>query len=55
MQSLQTLLPTGWTMNALHKLLSFGHGPEAVIGELLLLFATAAALMMLAARRFRFQ
>ena len=29
MQSLALVLPTGWTMDALHKLVNFGYGAEA--------------------------
>jgi len=30
MQKLQLVLPTGWAMDALHKLISFGYGPGSV-------------------------
>jgi len=55
MQGLQQLLPTGWTMNALHKLITFGYGPAAVIGEVAALLALGLALAALSARWFRFQ
>ena len=55
MRSLARLLPTGWTMDALHQLVSFGHGPASVLGHVALLFGSALAVGWLAARRFRFQ
>ena len=35
MQSLQLWLPTGWIMDALHTLVSFGRGPSAALPHLL--------------------
>jgi len=55
MQGLQQLLPTGWTMNALHKLITFGYGPSSVMGEVLALMTLGLILAVLAARWFRFQ
>ncbi|MDJ0698247.1 MAG: ABC transporter permease [Woeseiaceae bacterium] len=54
MQSLQNLLPTGWTMDALHKLISFQAGPLAVIPQVLLLLVAAVAMGWLAVRRFEY-
>ncbi len=54
-QRLAALLPTGWVMDALHQLLSFGAGPTAVLPHLAALTAAAAAAGWLVARRFRFQ
>jgi len=55
MQALQQGLPTGWTINALHKLITFGYGPGAVVGEVLALVSLGLVLALLAARHFRFQ
>lgn len=54
MQELQMFLPTGWTMDALHKLISFGSGPESVLPNLFILLVAALATGWLAAKRFRF-
>jgi hypothetical protein len=53
-QSLSLALPTGWTMDALHKLVSFGAGPMAVLPHVLMLAGGAFLAGWLAARTFRF-
>ncbi|HSW49444.1 MAG TPA: ABC transporter permease, partial [Bryobacteraceae bacterium] len=53
-QKLAILLPTGWAMDALHKLVSFGESPQAVLPHLVVLSAGALVLGAIAARRFRF-
>lgn len=55
MQKLALLLPTGWTMDALHKLVSFGAGPESVLPHLAVLLLATGVAGWLAARTFRFQ
>lgn len=55
MQSLALTLPTGWTMDALHKLISFGYGAGTVVPHLLALLGASAVLGWLSARTFRFQ
>ena len=55
MQMLQKAIPTGWTMNALHKLISFQAGPMSVIPNVLLLVAGTVVFGVLAARRFRYE
>ncbi len=55
MQSLQNFLPTGWTMDALHKLISFQSGPSTVIPQFLILIIAALVVGMLAVRRFQYQ
>jgi ABC-type multidrug transport system permease subunit len=54
-QSLALLFPTGWTMDALHRLVSFGDPPPAAVPHLIALGAAALLAGWLAARRFRFQ
>jgi ABC-type Na+ efflux pump permease subunit len=49
------LLPTGWTMDALHRLMSFGDSPWAVIPHFAALTAGALAAGYVIVRRFRFQ
>lgn len=53
-QKLAILLPTGWTMDALHKLMSFGAAPATVLPHLAAhaVFTLGAAWLL--ARRFRF-
>ncbi len=46
-------LPTGWAMQALHQLISFGSGLGAVVTPLVVLLAFGAAANRLAARFFR--
>ncbi len=55
MQTLQKTIPTGWTMDALHKLINFQAEPSAVLPNVLVLLVAAAALGALAARRFNYQ
>jgi len=54
-QKLAILLPTGWAMDALHKLISFGDSPSAVIPHFAALLAAALVLGAIAVRRFRFE
>ncbi len=54
-QALAKFLPTGWAMDALHKLISFESGPASVTPHVVGMFAAALAIGWLAARRFRFQ
>ncbi len=55
MQALQKAIPTGWTMDALHKLISFQAGAMSVIPNVLLLVVAAVVFGVLAARRFRYE
>ena len=55
MQALQKAIPTGWTMDALHKLISFQAGAMSVIPNVLLLVAAAVVFGVLAARQFRYE
>jgi len=54
MQTLSLFLPTGWAMNALHKLISFGAGPASVVPHLLVMTAAALGFAALAVRFFRY-
>ncbi|NNF48258.1 MAG: ABC transporter permease, partial [Woeseiaceae bacterium] len=51
MQMIQKMIPTGWTMDALHKLISFQADAMSVIPNVLLLVAAAVVFGVLAARR----
>ena len=55
MQSLALFLPTGWAMDALHRLVSFGDGPAAAIPHLAALGTAALAAGWAGAKMFRYQ
>ena len=55
MQSLAAFLPTGWTMDALHRLVNFGYGPAVAIPHVAALVAGALVCGAAAARTFRYQ
>jgi ABC-type multidrug transport system permease subunit len=55
MQHLALALPTGWTMDALHKLISFGDGPWSVLPHLVAILVSAAVLGVASVRTFRYQ
>ena len=54
MQDLQMFIPTGWTMDAMHKLISFGADWTSVLPNLAILLVATLAVGWLAARKFRF-
>lgn len=54
MQGVQKVLPTGWAMDALHKLISFEAGWAAALPHLAALVIGATLLGWAAARRFRY-
>lgn len=54
MQAVQKILPTGWTMDALHKLISFQAGAASVLPNIAALMAGTLVLGMIAVRRFRY-
>jgi ABC-type multidrug transport system permease subunit len=54
-QRLALVFPTGWTMDALHKLMSFGASPASVIPHLSITAALALSAGFVLARSFRFQ
>lgn len=53
MKTIALCLPTGWALEALHRLISFGSGLGAVTGPLAVLAAFGTAANLLAARWFR--
>ena len=55
MQDLAILLPTGWTMDALHQLVSFGRGATAALPHAGILFLSALLLGWVGVRTFRYQ
>jgi ABC-type multidrug transport system permease subunit len=55
MQFVQKLLPTGWTMDALHKLISFEAGAASVLPHTGALLLGAVVIGMLAINRFRYE
>jgi ABC-type Na+ efflux pump permease subunit len=54
MQKLALAFPTGWAMDALHRLVSFGAGPTSVIPHLVVMLLATIVAGWLAARTFRF-
>ncbi|MCH7820935.1 MAG: ABC transporter permease [Proteobacteria bacterium] len=55
MQFLQKLLPTGWTMDALHKLISFQDGPASVLPHVAILLTASLLVAMFAVSRFKYE
>jgi ABC-type Na+ efflux pump permease subunit len=55
MQFLQKLLPTGWTMDALHKLITFQAPAVSVVPNVLILIAASVVFGALAAKNFRYE
>jgi len=55
MQALSKMVPTGWTMDALHKLISFEAGPASAIPNLVALLLGALVVAALAVNRFRYE
>jgi ABC-type multidrug transport system permease subunit len=55
MQKLQLFLPTGWAMDALHKLISFASGPSSVLPHVVGMSLVTLVLLGLSAKVFRFQ
>ena len=55
MQKLSLVLPSGWTMGAMHKLINFGDPAVTAAPHLIVLLLGAAILGRLATRTFRYQ
>jgi ABC-type Na+ efflux pump permease subunit len=55
MQSLAGMLPTGWAMGAMHRLISYQSGPAGVIVPITLMLALSITLGLLAARHWKWQ
>jgi ABC-type multidrug transport system permease subunit len=55
MQSLAMFLPTGWTMDAMHRLVSFGRASVSVIPHVTALVVGACIIGWPCARTFRYQ
>jgi ABC-type Na+ efflux pump permease subunit len=55
MQKLSLALPTGWAMDAMHKLVSFGDAPSAAIPHVVAMFTGALILGWIGARVFKYQ
>jgi len=54
-QKLELAFPTGWTMDALHKLMNFGASPASVLPNLCVTAAAALVAGYVLSRSFRFQ
>ena len=55
MQTLQKFLPTGWTMDALHKLISFEAGAVSALPNVVILLVASMAVGWFAVNRFRYE
>jgi ABC-2 type transport system permease protein len=55
MQNLQNFIPTGWTMDALHKLISFEAGAASAIPYVITLLLGALIVAAIAVNRFRYE
>ena len=55
MQTLARFLPTGWAMDAMHKLVSFGDGAAAAVPHLIAMLAGSLVLGWIGTRTFRYQ
>lgn len=54
MQALQKFMPTGWTMDALHKLISFQSGAASALPQLAILLTATLLVAALAVNRFKY-
>jgi len=54
MQQVQLFTPTGWTMDALHKLISFGMPWQSVLPNMFILMVATFVVGWAASKRFRF-
>jgi ABC-type multidrug transport system permease subunit len=54
MQKMQLFLPTGWAMDALHKLISFSSGPSSVLPHVLGMLLITLIFIGLSVKVFRF-
>jgi ABC-type multidrug transport system permease subunit len=54
MQKLQLFLPTGWAMDALHKLVSFGAAPAAALPHVAIMLVATLVLLGVSSRLFRY-
>ncbi len=54
MQKLAWLFPTGWVMDAIHRLTSFGDPPSAVLPHAILLITATGILLLIGRKVFRF-
>jgi ABC-type multidrug transport system permease subunit len=55
MQMLQKFMPTGWTMDALHKLISFQSGAASALPQVAIIVGATVVVTALAVRRFQYE
>jgi ABC-type multidrug transport system permease subunit len=55
MQMVQQVTPTGWTMDALHKLISFQSGAASALPQVAILVAATIVMATLAVRKFQYE
>ena len=51
----QQVTPTGWTMDALHKLISFQSGAASALPQVAILVAATIVMATLAVRKFQYE
>lgn len=54
MQTLQNFTPTGWTMDAMHKLISFQSGAASALPQLAIIIAATLVVTAFAVNRFKY-
>lgn len=54
MQTVAIIIPTGWTMDAMHNLVNFGYGPASVLPQLFTILTATVVLAWAGARTFRY-
>ena len=55
MQTIQKFTPTGWTMDALHKLISFQSGAASAMPQVAILVVATIVTATLAVRKFQYE
>ena len=55
MQQLANFLPTGWAMDAMHKIVIFGNRPSTIVPQLVTMVVVALIAAWISAKKFRFE
>lgn len=55
MQGMQNFLPTGWAMDALHALVTFGHPPVSVLSNVAVMWVATLIVLSLTRKVFRYE
>ena len=54
MRMVAYVFPTGWTINGIHRLISFGMGTPAVLGHIAILVVFGSVFLVIGARRLKY-